>query len=185
ILAIAAPIFVAALIIFFSAVLDKLLLDREMVISLRYPDSQIGSANWWEIIIWLLVGLVIVIAIAWLPSRNVNINRFSLHAVYRNRLVRAFLGASRPVRQPDHFSGFDLGDNPLMYQLWPPPTGAWPEPKRADWRPFHVVNMALNVVSTKRLSWQGRKPRPLPVSAPPSGSACAAHPRPARLRGPE
>ena len=167
ILAIATPIFVAALIIFLSAILDRLLLHEPLVISLRYPDTRLFSAGWWTIAGWLLIGLAIALAIAWIASRNVNINRFSLHAVYRNRLVRAFLGASRPKRNADEFTGFDLGDNPHVYELWP-------EQKDGTWRPFHVINMTLNIVSTKRLSWQERKAEPFTVSPLHSGSACKA-----------
>jgi hypothetical protein len=63
--------------------------------------------------------------------------------MYRNRLIRAYLGASRG-RKPDLFTGFDPNDNFLMADL--PGT-----------RPFHIVNMALNITSGKRLAWQQRK----------------------------
>ena len=38
--------------------------------------------------------LVVLVVIGVLASRIVNVNRFSLHGMYRNRLVRAYLGAS-------------------------------------------------------------------------------------------
>jgi hypothetical protein len=72
-----------------------------------------------------------------------NVNRFSLHAVYRNRLVRAFLGSARrgaaPSRKPDPFTGFDPDDNPNLSEM----------PTR---KPLHVVNVALNVVSSDNLA---------------------------------
>jgi hypothetical protein len=38
-------------------------------------------------------------------SLFVNVNRFSLHALYRNRLVRPFLGSARGrTREPDPFT---------------------------------------------------------------------------------
>ena len=46
-----------------------------------------------------------------------NFNRFSLHAVYRDRLIRAFLGASNKRRTHDAFTGFDTQDNIPMHQL--------------------------------------------------------------------
>lgn len=51
----------------------------------------------------------------------INLNLFSLHAGYRNRLIRAFLGASRPdhERKPNPFTGFDPGDNISMHELRP------------------------------------------------------------------
>ena len=51
-----------------------------------------------------------------LMSVFININRFSLHAMYRNRLIRAYLGASRVHTERDQtfnpFTGFDNLDNP-------------------------------------------------------------------------
>src|SRR6185295_9960858 len=41
----------------------------------------------------------------------IDINKFSLHAMYRNRLIRTFLGASRATRRPNAFTGFDGEDN--------------------------------------------------------------------------
>ncbi len=51
----------------------------------------------------------------------INLNLFSLHAGYRNRLIRAFLGASRPnhERKPNPFTGFDPADNMSMHELRP------------------------------------------------------------------
>ncbi|MGI8653637.1 MAG: patatin-like phospholipase family protein [Pyrinomonadaceae bacterium] len=50
-----------------------------------------------------------------------NLNKFSLHAGYRNRLIRAFLGATRSEaeRNPNPFTGFDPGDNIYMHELRP------------------------------------------------------------------
>ncbi len=52
-------------------------------------------------------------------SRRVNLNVFSLHGGYRTRLIRAFLGASRPPRErhPNPFTGFDPSDNLHMHEL--------------------------------------------------------------------
>ena len=75
----------------------------------------------------------------------VDINRFSLHASYRDRLIRAYMGASRGSRRrPNPFTGLDDHDNVQMKSL------------RGN-RPFHVVNMALNLVGGKELAWQDRK----------------------------
>jgi hypothetical protein len=54
-------------------------------------------------------------------SLLINLNIFSLHAGYRNRLIRAFLGASRPEhqRKPNPFTGFDPADNVAMHELRP------------------------------------------------------------------
>ena len=74
----------------------------------------------------------------------INVNRFSLHATYRNRLVRAYLGAARAERRHPHpFTGFDPDDNIPMHKLAHP-------------RPLHVVNMTLNLVGGGELAWQER-----------------------------
>ena len=84
------------------------------------------------------------VATSWFMSRYVNINTFSLHGMYRDRLIRAYLGASNPNRHPNPFTGFDREDDAPLAQL------------RAT-RPFHVVNVTLNLVEATRLAWQQRK----------------------------
>jgi len=64
------------------------------------------------------LALLIAIAfVAYLLSKAIGVNRFSMHAFYRNRLIRAYLGASRYNRDPDLFTGFDANDNLQMYEL--------------------------------------------------------------------
>jgi hypothetical protein len=171
-LAIALPLCALIAIVLVAAVLDVLAWLE--LITLTRPGLGIFSPDWFRIFAPLLVGFAIAVILTWGASRCVNINRFSLHAVYRNRLVRAFLGSSRPRRNPDAFSGFDEDDNPAMSSLWPRRhhDGSWP--KITDWRPFHVINMALNIVSTRHLSWQERKAESFTVSPLHSGSVCKA-----------
>jgi hypothetical protein len=72
--------------------------------------------------IWFVSGLgAILFVLGMLLSRVINLNLFSLHAGYRNRLIRAFLGASRPdhERKPNPFTGFDPLDNLAMHELRP------------------------------------------------------------------
>ncbi len=178
ILAIAAFLFLAALIVLLSEGLDRLMFDgTSLVISLRFPGTEIGTWVWWTIVVRLLAALAVVGVIAFFASYFVNINRFSLHALYRNRLVRGFLGASQPRRHPDNFTDFDVGDNIRVHELWPakPHDGKWPTPKRSEWRPFHVINIALNIVSSHHLSWQERKAESFTVSPLHAGSACKAY----------
>lgn len=58
----------------------------------------------------LVVGLF---AFAWIVSYFIGANQFSMHGLYRNRLIRAYLGASRTggERNPNAFTGFDPTDN--------------------------------------------------------------------------
>ena len=99
-----------------------------------------------------VMGLSIIAIIAGL---SININRFSLHAMYRNRLVRSFLGASNLSRNRNRnlFTMFDGDDNILLQQIW---TRRDCQPK-PGWRPYHIVNASLNVLATSNLAWQERK----------------------------
>lgn len=100
-------------------------------------------------------------------SFAIDMNRFSLHALYRSRLIRAYLGASRPEgqRRPDPFTGFDETDNMYMGDLVKKEPG-----KTTLSRPFHIVNVALNLVAGKNLAWQERKAASFTVSPLHAGS---------------
>jgi hypothetical protein len=93
----------------------------------------------------------------------VNTNIFSLHAVYRNRLIRAYLGASNDQRNPNLFTGFDPKDNIQMHKIWP---GRDAKPRQSDEkRLLHVLNLTLNLVQGKELGWQQRKAESFTVTA--------------------
>jgi hypothetical protein len=40
-------------------------------------------------------------------ARLINANKFSLHGMYRERLIHAYLGASNSDRKENPFTGFD------------------------------------------------------------------------------
>ena len=162
-LAIAGPIFAAILVVGISVGLDMLLLGDSLVGGLAG-----NSLETWPVMAWLALGFAIAFLIAWIASRCVNINRFSIHALYRNRLVRAYLGASRQERCPDRFTGFDRQDNLPAHWLWPPKP---PEHGHNTFCLFHVVNITLNVVKTARLAWQQRKAESFTVSPLHCGAA--------------
>lgn len=128
----------------FALVLAALfaLIGQELVLALEF-DAQPCPLRC-ELAV--MVGLILF---AFGVSAFVNVNRFSMHALYRNRLVRAFLGSARGgVREPDPFTGFDPRDNPCMATL---------RPRQPVSPLFHVVNTALNVVSSRNPAWQERK----------------------------
>jgi hypothetical protein len=174
-LSIAAPIFAIILIVLTSAILDRLLFDNALAESGLFnmkvrEDGQVDWPGGW----WVPGTLMVALLIGAVASYYVNINRFSLHALYRNRLIRAFLGASNAKRTPNRFTGFDESDNLRAYDLWPSEIkpDQWPEITTANWRPFHIINIALNSVATRNLAWQERKAEPFTVSALHSGSSC-------------
>ncbi len=107
-----------------------------------------------------VLGLAVVYVLIGLgASLVINVNTFSLHAMYKLRLARAYLGASNPRRRDDSpcrqpsktpdgcphlFTGFDENDDVEMRSL-------------SKDKPLHVVNMALNLVGGAELAWQQRK----------------------------
>lgn len=119
----------------------------------QYPRdfANIGTA------VAVGAGLAICVAIVVGLSVPINVNRFSSHSLYRNRLARAFLGSARgeagldsDTRDP--LTGFDARDNPPMSELATASVDSNGHP-----RLFHVVNVALNVVSSRNTAWQERK----------------------------
>jgi len=109
-------------------------------------------------------GLIgVLVAISGLTSGEINVNRFSLHAVYRNRLMRAFLGAGRRFRRPDRFTGFDIADNVRLHRL----RGEDGVPRRL----YPVVNACLNATQGDNLAWQERKAAPFVLTPIACGSA--------------
>ncbi len=162
IIAIAGVVFAASLVIGISTLLG-LLVFRNGASFLAHAEYRNFTPG--EILgVWAeLVGALILAAIG---SYFVDINRFSLHAVYRNRLIRAFLGASNQQRSPDRFTGFDSNDNPRLHELWPRALLPGDQPP-----PFHVINTTLNLVAGKNLAWQQRKAASFIMTPLASGSS--------------
>ncbi|MFC0253715.1 hypothetical protein [Massilia consociata] len=93
---------------------------------------------------WLAKLFAAFLSCALLLGWRVDINKFSLYMLYRNRLVRAYFGASSRARNPHPFTGFDPGDDPLLEKL-------------KQQRPCHIVNTSLNLVGGQELAWRTRK----------------------------
>jgi Patatin-like phospholipase len=160
--AIAAAIFAAVLVVMLSAAVSH-------VMALSVERGELHPA--WGITSFVGASLFIGILIS---SLIININRFSLHGLYRNRLVRAFLGASRSEKERDlsknHFTDFDSADSPCLHELWK--LGV--RPCGDAWRPLHIINAAVNLVSSKNLAWQERMAAPFTFSPLHCGSGSPA-----------
>lgn len=115
----------------------------------------------------LLAALLALAGFALVLSWRVDINEFSMNLLYRNRLVRCYLGASRDTRQPNAFTGFDPLDDILLNKLSnfePDPAAPQnykpkqPTPEDPIYAgPYPILNCALNVTHGQRLAWQERK----------------------------
>ncbi|MFN0299758.1 MAG: hypothetical protein ACKVQU_05325 [Burkholderiales bacterium] len=87
----------------------------------------------------------LLLAFAFLGWR-VDVNRFSLHDMYKVRLIRCYLGASNVgQREPNPFTGFDQNDDLVLEDI-----------DRRQ-RPFHLLNAAINLTVNTNLAWQQRK----------------------------
>jgi hypothetical protein len=102
------------------------------------------------------IGVLMVIASGLALAMGVNV--FSLHGMYGNRLVRAYLGSGRApgTRRAHWFTGFDPDDNPPLARLDAPLREA------GQPRLYPVINIALNIVrpAPDQLDWQQRKAAP-------------------------
>jgi len=96
----------------------------------------------------VLWGFVICLLASLLLALRVDLNEFSMHYFYRNRLVRCYLGASHRERVPNPVTGFDDDDDLFLATLT--------ADKGYD-GPYPIVGCALNLVHGKDLAWQERK----------------------------
>ena len=80
--------------------------------------AHMNVLHYTSLTVVLVLGLALLL-FGRIVSRIMNLNIFSLHGGYRNRLIRAFLGASRPdhERKPNPFTGFDPSDNLSLHEL--------------------------------------------------------------------
>jgi hypothetical protein len=100
-----------------------------------------------------LIFLAIAVAIFVVLSLRLDINEFSLHHFYKNRLVRCYMGASAGARKPDPFTGFDPKDDIPLDGLkceGPPQVRA----------PYPILNATLTVTEGSELATQERKAVP-------------------------
>ncbi len=126
--------------------------------SMEFDRSQLAV----KLVLFRLAPCLALLALA---AWCVDVNLFSLHAVYGNRLTRAYLGASRPrapaatyshvpkpgERSPDPVTLLDPADDLRLADLRPRGDGTGYD------GPYLIVNTALNLVRGRRLDWQERK----------------------------
>ncbi|HWM70927.1 MAG TPA: hypothetical protein VNO35_30430, partial [Steroidobacteraceae bacterium] len=177
-LAITGPLFVICLIMVLSwavKALGEIIIGPPDLFRLHFNRSGASQAIPWQATVEFVGILAGLLLLAVLASRIVNVNRFSLHGMYRNRLVRAYLGASNCAvdgveqRTPDPFTGFALNDNFPLHKLCSPPDppasdeqpaqppapGVYPQ--GVIEAPLSIINTTLNLVNGNKLAWQQRK----------------------------
>ena len=163
--ALAVPAFVLLLLLFVAG-LDVNMLERLEEAGLVHGEG-IHPLGGGLVESFLLFSLLMAIGIV--AGRRVSVNLFSLHGMYRARIVRAFIGASRPenVRRPNRFTGFDPEDDLSVAQL------------EELGRPLQVINCTLNLVRGSSQLSQERKGAAFTISPCHVGSRAVGY-RPAR-----
>ena len=119
------------------------------------PPGWQGENGYWKVA--CLAFIVLGVATCFSTWR-IDVNEFSLHHFYKNRLVRCYLGASNPDREKkvNPFTGFSSKDDVRMAPLRPDANASRYSPGTYV-GPYLIVNGALNITHGVRLAWQERK----------------------------
>jgi patatin-like phospholipase len=125
----------------------------------KFPGTS--TNGYWEITetlrsSWLWTALLLLLAFSIFLSWRVDINRFSMNLLYRNRIVRCYLGASNPKRREQPFTGFDPTDDVKLETFRQPDEKPGPEGLPYS-GPYPILNGTMTVTHGQRLAWQERK----------------------------
>jgi hypothetical protein len=183
----AAPVFavcVIALIAWATATLGGWLVGNGAVFQIQDNLQRWGTPAQFALYAHFAAMPITLLVLALVLGTVVNVNRFSLHGMYRNRLVRAYLGGSNEKRRPDPFTGFDPADNLRMHALRtdkpadstfarvpteaaervklmevtaPVPVGTKDSAASKPQRLLPIINITLNLLRDGKLAWQQRK----------------------------
>jgi len=124
---------------------DRDLLRRQSEKILR---EQFGC-NWKQMSPYFIGSIALLLfVLSWAVSRRININEFSMHHFYKNRLVRCYLGASHHDRKPNAWTGFDPNDDLKMTEF---------AAGNSYLGPYPIVNTTVNISRGSELAKQDRK----------------------------
>ena len=127
----------------YSALLGRHLSELTSVLAVN--SAAITGLSSWPLLMPSLTLLALLGVVAWLGFRVVDVNTFSIQNLYRNRLVRCYLGAAHySGRLENPYAGFDPRDD-LELQCFDAQ------------RPYLLINAALNITQGQDLAWQQRK----------------------------
>jgi len=123
--------------------------------------------NYWALMYpgsWLFLAAFAVLLFASIfLSLRVDVNEFSMHHFYKNRLVRAYLGASRlrEHRWPNAFTDFDFEDDVRIRRFLVGdttcPEDEWTDCQARYVGPYPIINTALNITRGDDMDRQERK----------------------------
>ncbi len=112
-LKLAGPLFLLLLLCGLVLSADGLLRALGLASGAAHSELLLDSSFWAAAVMLGLIGAAVLLALA------IHLNRFTLHAIYRDRLIRAYLGASHHDRRPHPFTGFDPTDNLWLHAMRP------------------------------------------------------------------
>lgn len=153
-------LFAACLLIVCGGVLQSVLAHLQIIVGNGPVKEQ---SRWLPLALQVIVAATLFLGVT--TFQHVNVNRFSMHAVYRNRLVRAFLGSARNTREPDPFTGFDPDDNAPFSSL-----------RETAGSLFPVINATLNITAGSNTAWAERKAASFVATPLACGSGALRHP---------
>ena len=97
-------------------------------------DLILENTPWY----FVLGAAAFFLAMSWLMARYININTFSLHGMYRDRLIRAFLGASNAERRTGQAAGAGRAHRKPL-SSFTGFAGSWPNNGRSMWSMWHSI----------------------------------------------
>jgi len=149
ILALLGPyLFALGLLIFLPGLITPIyeLVHYKVFQNTQPPDP--GNLN--EFYIICIIAFCFLVSL--LLSMQVGVNEFSMHHFYRNRLVRAYLGATRRStdrqKTSNPFTGFDMRDDEKLSKM---------KNEYGYYGPYPILNVALNASEVTDLARQDRK----------------------------
>ena len=122
---------------------------RRLVVQAALSAGVYVEVQRWMIFWRYLLGAGVCLGLLALANYRGDVNAFSLHGMYHNRLVRAYLGAVRK-RHPNPITGFDPGDEVSFDKLLAHPSVGYDGP-------YPIFNVAMNLVKTRELAWLERE----------------------------
>ena len=142
-----APVCILSLLIIVAGLND---------VAIRFTGGSSHPALTLALSVW---DLVLLIIFGW----SVDVNEFSMHGFYRNRLARCYLGATDRDRVPDPFTGFDQHDTGVLKgialsSLLPQRFGGASSIAAKPYDgPFPIFCSTINLTFGEDIGWQDRK----------------------------
>ena len=162
-------VFAISLFALFGALLQSLLGLAQIKLRIGGDPAAAQMAPLVQLLMLQVAFAAALWSLSWVFSR-VNVNRFSMHGVYRNRLSRAFLGSALADRDADPFTGFGPRENPPMAEF------TRPADAKGSRCLFPVINIALNMTHTTHTAWAERKAASFTATPLACGSAALPNP---------